>query len=319
MKRILLISTNAIGDTYIACSAFSPLKKLYPHVEIDIVALESSAFFLKKIDFKNFFLLKRKSYSEVVKQLTVVRKVKYDLVLNFFPGQVNSFFFQFSSAEKKAGFWNIKKQNDWHNDDAALTVKSSNPDDVRSNTAYIWKKTDNYLNRIHLSLKAAGIEVNEIKKPVFNVKKIPVKKYDVVLHLFSSDADRNFPYEKIGDILKKLSEDKTLEIALLGNISEINSVKELLNFETNINFIVLPEIETLVSIMQNAALFIGVDSFPLHIADAHSIKTVALFTCTNENSVLQNIENKFILRIEDVSKFKASDLMKFIKDNNLLK
>lgn len=307
----MLISTNAIGDTYIACSAFLPLKELYPDSKIDIVALESSQFFLKKIGFDKLFLLKEKSYSEVVKYLRKVRKNKYDLVFNFFPGQVNSFFFQFSSAGNKAGFRNLKKIKDWHDeDDSVVTIPS------KSDSKFVWKKTDNFLKRIQLTLKAAGVEISELKKPFFETRSTFEKKYDIILHPFSSDERKSIPHQKILEILTELSEKLLKKICLIGSADEIKSFK---SFDSNLKItsIEFPEIEETISIMRNAYLFIGVDSFPLHIADAHSIKTLGVFTCTDENSVLQNMENKFIFRIKDMGKFKSSDLIDFMSKNNL--
>lgn len=311
MKRILLISTNAIGDTYIACSAFLPLKELYPYSKIDIVALESSQFFLKKIGFDKLFLLKQKSYSEVVKNLRKVRKNKYDFVFNFFPGQVNSFFFQFSSAVKKAGFRNLKKIKDWHDEDDSIVTIPSKPD-----SKFVWKKTDNFLKRIQMPLKAAGIEINELKKPIFESGTTAEKNYDIILHPFSSDERKSIPYQKILEILTGFTEKLSKKICLIGSADEIRPFKSL-NSNPNISSIEFPEIEETIGIMQNASLFIGVDSFPLHIADAHSIKTLGIFTCTDENSVLQNMENKFILRIKDMNRFQSSDLIDFINNNNL--
>lgn len=311
MKRILLISTNAIGDTYIACSAFLPLKELYPDSKIDIVALETAQFFLKKIGFDKLFLLKEKSYSEVVKNLRKVRKNKYDFVFNFFPGQVNSFFFQFSSAVKKAGFRNLKKIKDWHDEDDFVTTSPANSD-----SKFIWKKTDNFLKRIQLPLKAADIQIGEIQKPVFEFPKSSEKKYDIIFHPFSSDKRKSIPNQKVTDILVELSEKLSKQICLIGSADEIKPFKNL-NSNPSITSIEFPEIEETIGIMQNASLFIGVDSFPLHIADAHSIRTLGIFTCTNENSVLQSMKHKYILRIKDMDKFKSSDLIDFMNNNNL--
>lgn len=315
MKRVLFISTNAIGDTYIVCSAFAPLKELYPDIKIDMVALSSSAFFLEKIGFNKLFLLKKKSYPEVVKQLRQVRRIKYDLVLNFFPGQVNSFFFQFSSSRQKAGFRNIIKQIDWHNaDDTVITIPS------KPGKEYVWKKTDNFLKRIILPLKAAGIQISSLSKPFFNIAESN-SECDIVMHLFSSDKRKSFSYEQIAGILKSLSKETQKKICLIGNNDEIVKVKECIKIDEqmkNIMFLESPEIERTVAMMKGALLFIGVDSFPLHIADAHSIKTLAIFTQTDENSVLQNMHNKFILRIDEMNKFETNNFISFINKNNLL-
>lgn len=311
MKRILLISTNAIGDTYIACSCFLPLKKMFPELKIDIVALESSQFFLDKIDFDNLFLLKKKSYREVIKYLSLIRENKYDLVLNFFPGQVNSLFFQFSLAKQKSGFRNFKKKLDWHNeDDSTVTIP------LKKNINYTWKYTDNFLRRIMLPLKAAGIEVSELVKPVIESND-NAAVFDYILHLFSSDPRKSIPDEKIAALLKELAKDLSKKICLIGSDIEINRIEKFLKPHPNLSFIKSPAIENTVGMLKKTQVFIGVDSFPLHIADAHSIKTLGIFTCTDENTVFQNMDNKYIFKISDINKFRPEHLIHFMKQNNL--
>jgi ADP-heptose:LPS heptosyltransferase len=308
--RILIISTNAIGDTYISCSAFYTLKKKFPNCKIDIVALKSCEFFLKKIPFENLFLLERKTYSDVIAFITKVRKIKYDYVFNFFPGQVNSFFFQFSSGKKKAGFRNIKKVKDWHNEDDIVIAKPS-PD-----SEYKWKKTDNFLERISLPVKAAGLEIGKINKPKFEIPD-DQKGFDIVMHFFSSDERKSLPEELIKNVIEKLPKEFPLKIALIGSKDEL---KNLTDIKTNSGFslIEFSDFDKTLSIIKNCSLFIGVDSFPVHLADAYGVKTMGIFTCTDEKSVFQSMENKFILRINDIKNFKAEDLINFIRKNNLV-
>lgn len=308
--RILLISTNAIGDTYISCSAFFALKEKYPSCKIDIVALKSCEFFLSKIEFNKLFLLDKKTYSDVIYQIGKVRKIKYDYVFNFFPGQVNSFFFQFSSGIKKAGFRNIKKVKDWHNQDDTVATKPSD------SIEYKWKKTDNFLERISLPLKAVGIEGLNIRKPEFN----PInekKEYDIVMHFFSSDERKSLPVELINHIITELPKKFALKIVLIGSKEELKLI-EGTTTESNLSFEELSDFNRTLSIIKNCSLFIGVDSFPIHLADAYGVKTLGIFTCTDENSVFQSMKNKFILRINDMEKIKGKDLINFIIKHNLV-
>lgn len=308
--RILLISTNAIGDTYISCSAFFALKKKFPKCKIDIVALKSCEFFLKKIPFDNFFLLEKKTYSEVIAHIGKVRKIKYDYVFNFFPGQVNSFFFQFSSGKKKAGFRNIKKVKDWHNENDVVITKPS------SNAEFRWEKTDNFLERISLPIKAAGIEAENICKPKIEVTD-KHKDFDILMHFFSSDERKSLPEELIRNIIEEFPQHFSLKIALMGSKEEL---KNFSNIKTHPNFSLkaFSDFDNTLLLIKNCSLFIGVDSFPIHLADAYGVKTLGIFTCTNEKSVFQSMENKFILRVNDMQGLNADDLVNFIKKHNLI-
>lgn len=308
--KILLISTNAIGDTYISCSAFFALKVKYPNCKIDIVALKSCGFFLSKIEFNKLFLLDKKTYSDVIFQIGKVRKIKYDYVFNFFPGQVNSFFFQFSSGIKKAGFRNIKKVKDWHNEDDVVVTKPS------VSIEYKWKKTDNFLKRISLPFQAVGIEELNIRKPEFN-SIIGKKEYDIVMHFFSSDERKSLPLGLIKNIITELPKKFALKIVLIGSKEEMK-LFEGTTTESNLSFEEFSNFDRTLSLIKNCSLFIGVDSFPIHLADAYGVKTLGIFTCTDETSVFQSMKNKFVLRINDMQKFKGRDLINFITKHNLV-
>ncbi|MBS1492641.1 MAG: glycosyltransferase family 9 protein [Bacteroidetes bacterium] len=309
MKKVLLISTNALGDTYLTCAAFNSIKNHFEKVSIDIVSTESAKFILSEVGFDHLFLLKKKSFSEMHNMITQVRKTKYDFVFNFFPGQMNSSIFKLSNAVEKIGFTNFIRKKSWHNDDDALIIKSQ-PKEKR-----VWHPSDNYLHRISMSLKAAGID-GEVKKHVFNFDNIKENKYDVALHLFSFDENRKISNDSILEIVKELCVKQNQNVFLFGSEKEIIGLKELKNIK-NLKLEVSPDIKKLVNNIKKSKLFVGVDSFPLHIADAHNIKTLGIFYYPNENSVFQNMENKYIFRVND-NKVNSGELVNFIKEKKLI-
>ncbi len=314
MKKILLISTNALGDTYLTCSVFKLLKDsckgIQKAIQIDIISTENAEFFLKEIGFDNMFLIKKKSFSEMQSLIFKIRNTKYDIVFNFFPGQMNSSFFKLSNASEKIGFTNFVKKRNWHNDVDVLKIKSQS-----KNKSIVWKPTDNYLDRMGISLNSLGINTEKIKKHVFDFENNNVKKFDVVLHLFSSDENRKISADSIKEILSELC--KTKKVCLLGSRNEIKQLGEL--EETgNLHIEVSPDIKKLTSIISNAEIFVGVDSFPIHIADAYDVKVLGIFYYLNEKSVFQNMNNKFIFRVKD-NNLNASELINFMKEKKLLK
>jgi ADP-heptose:LPS heptosyltransferase len=305
MKKILLISTNALGDTYLTCSAFKPIKDFFKEVKIDIVSTESAVFFLKETGFDNLFLLKEKSFAEMQRLISKIRDIKYDLVFNFFPGQMNTAFFKLSRAEEKIGFLNYIKKKSWHEDPDVLNIKS------QPKNKKIWKPTDNYLDRISFALCAAGINM-PAKKHIFDFEIPQEKSYDIVLHLFSSDVKRKIYSDSIKEVLRVLCKIESKKVCVLGSNIEILEIKELSNFE-NLQIEISPDIHKLTGLISNSKLFVGVDSFPLHIADAYGIKLLGIFYYNNEKSVFQNMDNKYIYRVK-TNKLNASDLIKFIKE-----
>lgn len=313
LKKILLISTNALGDTYLTCSVFKLLKDSHKEVQIDIISTENAEFFLKEVGFDNMFLIKKKSFAEMQRLIFKTRNTKYDVVFNFFPGQMNSSFFKLSNAAEKIGFTNFVKKRDWHNDEDVLKIKSQS-----KNKNVVWKLTDNYLDRMTLSLNSAGISIPKIKKHIFDFEIKNEKIFDIVLHLFSSDENRKISDDSIKEIVSELC--KTKKICLLGSKSEIEQIEKLdeLKKTKNLHIEISPDIKKLTSIISNTEIFIGVDSFPIHIADAYDVKVLGIFYYPNEKSVFQNMNNKFILRVKDTN-LDATELINFIKEKKLLK
>lgn len=308
LKKILLISTNALGDTYLTCSAFKPVKNYFKKVRIDIVSTENARFILEEIGFDNLYLLKKKSFAEMHSLVSKIRKIKYDIVFNFFPGQMNSSFFKLSNAEEKIGFTNFIKKKSWHNDEDLLKIKS------QPKSKITWKPEDNYLERISMSLKSAGIE-SEVNKHIFNFSNASTSDYDIVLHLFSSDGNRKINSDSIKKIIFELCDNQNKRVCLIGSEKEISEMKGL-NGVKNLQIEINPEIKILTGLLLNAKLFIGVDSFPIHIADAYNIRTLGIFYYNNERSVFQNMDNKYIFRVTDNS-LNVTELLKFIQEKKL--
>ena len=100
--KILIISTNAIGDTYISATAISCLINHYGNIEIHFLSAYKSNFLFREIKTPKVIYI-TKNYT-LLKSLIEIRKIEYDLGFSFFPGIINSFFLLFSRAKIKAGF-----------------------------------------------------------------------------------------------------------------------------------------------------------------------------------------------------------------------
>lgn len=310
MKKILLISTNALGDTYLTCAAFNSIKSFFKKSQIDIISSSDAKFLLDEVGFDNVFLIKKKSFAEMHKIMSKVRNTKYDYAFNFFPGQMNTSLFKLSSAVEKIGFTNYIRKKDWHNEEDILRIKSQ-----PKQKNYVWKPGDNYLDRIRLALEAAEIK-HDIKKHVFEYKLNTDNKFDVVMHLFSSDNSRKINSESVKKIITELCEHRNKHVCILGSKDEINELGELKQ-NKNLQIEVSPDLKKLINVINNSELYIGVDSFPLHIADAYNKKIAGIFYYKNEKSVFQDMNNKYIFRVSD-NDLSAAELTNFIKEKKLL-
>lgn len=305
--RILIISTNALGDTYLSCSALSSLLRYYQTSEISFVANENSKFFLGKFNIDKTFYLKRKSLNEIAKIFFLIRKEKYDLVYNFFPGRVNTFLFLGSISKVKAGFVNIKKKNEWYNSTQRLFLKGKE----RLNKSHFWRPSMNFLERIEMCLSASGVETNNIIKPRFSLDKLPNENFnnDVVIHFASRRSNKNIKNQELVNFIKHLCIEKNLRVGLTG-IKEDFLKLEIFRNTKNVKFYCNLSIEELVTILLNSKIFIGVDSFPIHLADAYNIKTIGVFGDSRPESAFQTMNNKYIIRKNRISEISSTDILK---------
>lgn len=304
--KILIISTNALGDTYLSCSALCPLRQQYDEPIIDFVANKDSELFLNQFHLNKIFYLKKKSFSEIIKTIFLIRKERYDLVYSFFPGRVNSFLLIGSNSKIKSGFVNMKKLNEWHTASQKLFLKGMNI----ASMYHIWNPQMNYLERIIMCLDSTGINVNDINKP-----KIPLSKTanqnvssDIVIHFTSSRSYRNIKDSELMNLINHLSNKMNLKVNLIGSEKDFNKIDKFSD-NNNVKFISDPSIEILISVLLKTKIFIGVDSFPIHLADAYNIETIGIFGGTRPESVFQSMANKLIIKKKAVNDISCNDIL----------
>jgi ADP-heptose:LPS heptosyltransferase len=280
--RCLIISTNALGDTYLSCSAIESLKKNFPEIQIDIIAYKPAELFLPYLDLDNIYYLSAKKVKAIRNILREIKNIKYDYTFCFFPGLVNTFFFLNADSKIKSGFINYIKRNEWFNTEQKLTVKG-----IAGSNA-VWTPDMNFLDRIKIALKEARINFRNIKKPVFNISVGKKSEKYILLHPASMRKFKSVKSELLDRIISLITIDLNYELRIITSASdELELHSSRLKVFSDLSF------DKLLEQIINSEIFIGVDSFPMHIADAYDKKLIGLFTETNPKSVFQS-ENKFI-------------------------
>ena len=304
--KVLIISVNALGDTYLSCAALKSLREKYNDPIIDFVANSNAKLFLDKFHLNRIFYLNKKSIIEVIKTFFLLREEKYDIVYNFFPGRVNSFFSLCSNSKIKSGFVNLRKLNEWHNSSQKLFLKGINI----SSGKQAWNPEMNYLKRITMCLNSTGVNVNDIDKPHIHLLSPSLRNNtnDVVIHFTSNRFDRNIKNSELVKLVTELINEMNLKVSLIGAKRDFVKIGKLRTHK-NIQFISEPSIEMLISILTDTKLFIGVDSFPIHLADAYGVKTIGIFGDTNPKIVFQSMKNKFIVKKRAVKYIRSKDIL----------
>lgn len=258
-------------------SVLSLLSKEYPNKRIILLCAPSSKCLensFRNISFvyfswKNFFLI----LSRMLK--------KHQLVLSFFPGRMNSILFRLSRSEEKFGYPSLKKIFDWHLGSQFALVKPN------KNKRFIWEPDQNYLNRISLFTHERFNQNIKTKVSLFDDKEIVLNNKTIIICPFSKDSRRMLSELQV----LKLSTYYNMYniIIIMGNEKEIESYDKAKFLQKNLSFNYFYDLTVTTKLFMSNLLLV-VDSFPIHLADAHNTKFIGLFSNTNPNSVLVNSE-----------------------------
>jgi ADP-heptose:LPS heptosyltransferase len=295
MINILIISTNALGDTYLSASAIAPIRSAFKNSRIDFISLISHKFMMDHLSVDNHTYLKKKNIFSLLGLLLLTRRQNYDLVFSFFPGIVNTLIFYSARSKKKIGFTNFIRRNQWYNKQQRTTIKGIDK------TKFIWKPAMNYMLRVSQLIQLAGIECFNICKPLFPydiLGKDESKINYIVIHFKSRNENRSISDEDVLVLCESLKKKCSYKILLIGTEKDFSSkLKQMCN-ENNIDIIKDAKLSKLLSILLNSKLFIGIDSFPLHVADAYNTNFIGIFGPTNPDTVLVNSGKSIIMKYD---------------------
>jgi ADP-heptose:LPS heptosyltransferase len=283
--KILIISTNALGDTYLSATALSCLNAQFKEPNIDFIVSPNAVSILAELRVNKVFLIE-KTITCLLKNIREIRKNKYDYVFTFFPGVVNSFFLLFSKARTKSGFLNVMRKQQWYNKRQRIYSN------IRCFSEVLWEPEMNYIKRIELVLENAKINTMLLSKEIRPKNKIArYNPHDkIIVHPFSRDKERSLPNRLIKTLCEYLLKNTKMEVKIIGISSEFDA--ELLEYckSKSIQIIMGMSFREICQELLSSKLFIGVDSFLLHIADGYNLNLIGIFSCTNPKSVMLNFD-----------------------------
>jgi ADP-heptose:LPS heptosyltransferase len=305
--KILIISSNLIGDTILSTGVVNHFYREYPKARFTFLIGASAGQIYNNFPAKEkIILIKKKKFSyHWIEMYIKVYKTKWDLVIDFRSSLISYFLF------KKNKYIFKKKKNLNHLDqlidyfkikDATLSVITNNAEKIEAN---------NVISRSykHIILFPGGN---------WEPKIWPIEYFNKLIHILNdnfinlkfvivgSSQERKIYYEKIKNNLPN-----DIFIDLMGKSLTGTS-----------------------AYMSKCNLFIGNDSGLMHLSVASNLKTIALFGPTNDKIYGHRNLNSFVIRTKeryesfdrnliDISKscmhsIKPKDILNFINKNQLL-
>jgi ADP-heptose:LPS heptosyltransferase len=270
--KLLVIQTAFIGDAILASALLEKLNNHYKNAQIDFLIRKGNENLFKSHPFINHLYVwdkKGGKYKKLLQILKLVRKEKYDYVVNLQRFASTGIFTAFSKAKQKIGF--KKNPFSFLFDIKIEHTINNGMHEVDRNQLLIKHLTDNVASKP--KLHPSGFDFGKVKTYKLN-------KY-ICVSPASVWYTKQFPKEKWIEFLNQLEPEIT--VYLLGAPSDIELCEEIINKSTHKN---IENLSGSLSLLESAALMNDAlmnytnDSAPMHLASAMDAPTAAIFCST---------------------------------------
>lgn len=273
MEKILIIQTAFIGDVILATALVEQLHGQFPGAAIDFLLRKGNERLFDHHPFLNRVLIwdkKSRKYLNLLKTLGVIRRRKYDLVVNLQRFFSTGFLTAFSGAEYTVGF---KKNPLSFLFSQRFEHKFGTPlkpiHEVGRNLALVEKWTGKSFTRPKLY---------PVEKDYQKIS--PAGKY-ITVSPASVWFTKQWPADKWIQFLNRLEQE--WHVFLLGSKSDVSLCETIRAKSTHPNIQVLAgQLSFLESaaLMQRASMNFTNDSAPLHLASAVNAPVTAIYCST---------------------------------------
>ena len=270
--KILIISSNLIGDTILSTGVVNYFHKKHPNSKFTFLIGPSAGQIYSNFSAKEKIIMikKRKFNFHWFDMYISVSKINWDVVIDFRSSLISYFL----KTKKKYIFKKNKNLN--HLD-----------------------QLKDFFNIENLSLFISTSEAEEVEaRHVINDK----YKY-VVLFPGGNWKPKIWPSKYFNKLIQALNDNfSNIKFIIVGSIEEkkkyFDDIKK--NFPENIFIDLMGKSLTSTSAYMNKCnLFIGNDSGLMHLSVASNLKTIALFGPTNEKIYGHYDSNSFIIRTKE--------------------
>jgi len=292
--RILGIKLKQIGDVLLWEPALKAIKTAFPKAELHIITSDYAFPVIKKTPYiDKFFIVSKKEdkkWRKIKSELSFIskiRKVDYDLILNFSPGDRSHIYSYLIKAKKKFSYLSKKKANIQKRIFSGLYK----PPDTHTILQDVWFVSQVLgikvkSPKLTLYLDDNFREVTESKLRSRGI--IPSEKY-VCVHPVAGWFLKCLPPKTVAgvifwlikrDIKVVVTSGKTeRERAYLQELEQlIGNKKGIVTFKGDLL------IEELCWIIDWSSLFFGIDTAPMHMAAALNVPVIAVFGPTGKHN-----------------------------------
>lgn len=287
-QRILIIKLRHHGDMLLITPVVETLHINYPNARIDVLQYkETEAMLVSHPFISQRFVIDRAWKKEGAVRhighewelLRTVRAQNYDLVVNLADQWRSGLITLFSGAQQRLGFDFPKRKGFFWRFCHSQLVSIADHEGLHT-----VEQNLSLLNPLNLSKKSTKVTMGYSiadREYIDQLLGQQVNEQYIVVHPASRWFFKCWPEEKMADLITQLSVAGYYVVLTSGpEDAEMEMVRRIQSLSHGDNIISLAgkmTLPQLAALIDNAALFIGVDSVPMHMAAALNTSYVALF------------------------------------------
>jgi heptosyltransferase-3 len=252
--RVAVIRLRSLGDCVLTTPALHILKSHRPDLEIDVVV---------EPRFAAVFDGSPDVTGTLAPSVGALRGRRPDMCINLHGGSRSIGLTIGSGARIRAGFAHYRGQ-------FAYNVRIPRAQEILQVDRVV--HTAEHLASAMFYL---GAPPQEIPRARLFAPPVQRSKAYAVIHPFASAPEKSWPADRFARLARSLREEGGLEPVIVGGPSD--DLTPFAEFETMVN----APLAAVISTIRSAALFVGNDSGPAHIAAAFGLPVVVLFGASN--------------------------------------
>lgn len=252
-SRAAIIRLRSLGDCVLTTPAISVLKRCRPDLELAVAVEER---------FAEVFAGNPAVAQVLAPTWQTLRQWKPRLCVNLHGGTRSQWMTALSGARWRAGFAH-------HPTTLAYNVRIRRAQEImgvhrRVHTA----------EHLASAFFALGVPLSEVPRAqLFTAGEPAIKERHAVLHPFASAADKRWPPERFAEVARYLKLWNIIPVFLAGPQDNATAFRDHTVLKGTLNQVK--------AVLSNAALFIGNDSGPAHMAAAFGVPSVVLFSTSD--------------------------------------
>ncbi len=289
ISSLLVVELTRMGDVIAMLPSFRLLAQHFSGAKLHLLVDEKYASFLRAtgLPCEVHGVRRPESASGFLKAVAFVRKLRVDLALSMSPPKRNAAVTMTSGAPRKVGYLTyVHSLTPYLASTPVEAFGCTLPrrefyglENIEERSLKVCKAlgiiSESMLHRIHLDENRITEKWNAVRAR----HQLPEKKY-VVLHPFSGWKFRSWSLERFNQLAQKILLLLNYNVVFLcekGEESQLESSRLRFAQRDDVFFFPSDDLLETSAVLKHAALLIGNDSGPMHLASTLGIKVVGLF------------------------------------------